>query len=147
MTYRVSGGRGRPRRRPRQPAPYTWPTFVVGLALLLLGLAIVAYWVRYVFAGNLAGGVFTVANGNYLAVHIAAEAVAALLAIVGGLGLLAARHWALATALAALGALLYTSINSMAYSLASAPALTPVFGGVLVTVLLSFVALHFGQRR
>ncbi len=113
---------------------------------MLLGIAMIAYWADFVLRGNMPQGLWTMQNNQYLALHIGAEGLTALLALLGGIGLLVGRGWGMATALVALGGLLYTSINSLAYSLATEPTLTTVFLTVLATVLLSFIALHWSRR-
>ncbi len=140
MVYRTAS------RRRREPTSFTWPAVVVGLLLILLGLAIIIYWVNFVARGNLPQGLWTVEDGSYIAYHLAAEGLISLLAVVGGFGLLAGQGWGMATALVALGGLLYTSVNSLGYSVKSLPVLTPVFLAVAGTVLLSFVALHYSRR-
>ncbi len=146
MAYRVS----RPGRSRNEPRAFTWPAIMVGVILILVGLAIMAYWVNFALKGNLPQGLWTVENNQYIAYHIGAEGLMALLAIVGGFGLLVGRGWGMATALVALGALLYTGVNSLAWSTKNAPGwaggLTPVFLGVLATVMLSFLALHWSRR-
>ncbi len=143
MAYRFTTNRRRVRN---QPTSFSWPAIVVGVLLILIGLAIIAYWVDFTYRGNMPQGLWTMENNQYIVFHQAAEYLMALLAIAGGLGLLAGRGWGMATSLVALGALLYTSINSLAYSLGSAPALTPIFLAVLGVVLLCFVALHWSRR-
>jgi hypothetical protein len=125
---------------------YTWPAILAGIILVLAGIGIIAYWVVYVMGGNMPQGLWTVVGGQYIAYHQAAEFVMALLAIAGGFGLLLGRGWGMATSLAALGALLYTSINSLANSVRNAPSLTPVFLAVLGLSLICFIALHFSRR-
>lgn len=141
MVYRTASRRPR-----RQPTSFTWPAAVVGLFLILIGLGVIAFWVTYVFRGHMPQGIWTVENNVYIIYHQAAEVLAALLAIVGGFGLLMGRGWGMATSLAALGALLYSSINSLAHSVKNAPELTPIFLGVAGAVFLSFVALHYTRR-
>lgn len=142
MAYRVS--RSRPRRA--APRPYTWPAIVVGVVLILIGVAIIGYWVLYALRGNMPDGLWTVVNNQYIAYHQAAEVIMALLAVAGGFGLLSGRGWGMATSLAALGALLYTSVNSLANSVRNEPSFTPIFLAVLGVVLLCFYALHASRR-
>lgn len=143
MAYRVTSNRRRERTAPHS---YSWSAVVVGVILILIGFAIIAYWVNFAYRGNMPQGLWTVENNQYIVFHQAAEYLMALLAIVGGIGLLAGRGWGMATSLVALGALLYTSVNSLAFSLKSAPNLTPIFLAVGGTVLLCFVGLHWSRR-
>lgn len=143
MAYRVTTSR---RRGRGEPGAFSWPAILVGVLLILIGLAIIAYWVDFIYRGNMPEGLWTMVNGQYIVFHQAAEGLMAVLAIVGGLGLLAGRGWGMATSLAALGALLYTSVNSLAFSLVSAPTLVPIFLALLGTVLLCFLALHWSRR-
>ena len=142
MSYRVTNTR----RTGNEPRAYTWPALIVGIVLILAGIGIVVYWVNYWLSGNMPDGLWTLANNQYVVYHQAAEGVMAILAIAGGFGLLLGRGWGMATSLAALGALLYTGINSLSFSFTTAPALTPVFLGVLGFSLLGFIALHFSRR-
>lgn len=143
MVYRVASNRRRERSAPRS---YSWSAIVVGVLLILIGFAIIAYWVDFAYRGNMPQGLWTVENNQYIVFHQAAEYLMAILAIMGGFGLLAGRGWGMATSLVALGALLYTSVNSLAYSLKTATVLTPIFLAVLGTVLLCFIALHWSRR-
>jgi len=141
MGYR--GDRG---WRIARESPLTWPSAAVGVFLLAVGLFILGWWGNFVLAGNMPQGIFTVEKGSYLALHVGAEALTALVAVAGGIGLLRGRLWGVTLGLVSLGGLLYAAINSLAFSLLSAPERTPVFLGVLGAVLLSFIGLHFGRR-
>jgi hypothetical protein len=141
MAYRAS----RVGRR-IEPRSYSWPAILVGIVLILGGLAIIAYWAIFVTGGNMPEGLWTVVGNQYIAYHQAAELVMALLAIAGGFGLLIGRGWGMATSLAALGALLYTSVNSLGNSVRNEPPLTPIFLAVLGVTLVCFIALHFSRR-
>jgi len=141
MAYRAS----RVGRR-IEPRSYSWSAILVGIVLLLVGLAIIAYWVIFVMRGNMPEGLWTVVGNQYIVYHQAAELGMALLAIAGGFGLLIGRGWGMATSLAALGALLYTSVNSLGNSIRNEPSLTPIFLAVLGVTLVCFIALHFSRR-
>lgn len=135
------------RRRP--PAAkvrvYTWPAVVVGLLLILIGLFMLGFWARFILEGGLPQGLATVENNSLIVYHIAAESLIALLALAGGLGLVRGRLWGASTALTALGGLLYSTINSLGFSLRAAPELTPLLASVLAVVVLSFLGLRLGR--
>ncbi|HCJ11367.1 MAG TPA: hypothetical protein DHW14_09445 [Clostridiales bacterium] len=141
MAYRGEG-----RWRIARENTYTWPSVVVGLFLVAVGLFMVGRWVGFVLAGNMPEGLWTVENDRYLVFRIGAEGTVALLAVLGGLGLLRGRPWGTATALVALGGLLHSTVDSLGFSLLSVPESSPLLLGVLGGVLLSFVGLHFGRR-
>jgi hypothetical protein len=135
------------RKRPvTQNSPYTWPAVLVGVFLVLAGLFILGYWAAFILQGGMTEGLWTVENNSYIIFHQAAEGITALLALIGGYGLLRGRHWGLATSLVALGALLYASLNALGFAVYALTELTPVLIGTLSAVLLSFVALRFGRR-
>jgi len=141
MSYRARGVRW----SPGQYQAFTWPAVLVGVILLLVGLAMILFWADFISSGGLDQGLATVDNNVFIVPHILAEVLTALLAIVGGFGLFIGRGWGMATALVALGGILYTSVNSLSHSLRNAPELTPVFLGVLAATLLSFLALHYSR--
>ncbi|MCL6580093.1 MAG: hypothetical protein K6U08_00525 [Firmicutes bacterium] len=141
MGYRV-----RPLRSPQDARGYSWPAVLVGILLFLVGLAVVVWWVDYDLRGNLPQGLWTVQNGIYVVFVQAADGALALLALVGGLGLVLGRGWGMATALAALGATLYAAVARLGWCLRNWPSLTPVFLGLLAFALMSFLALHYSRR-
>ena len=141
MAYRGFG-----RRPGTQGSPYNWAAALVGVLLVLIGLFVLGYWAIFILQGNMAGGLWTVENNAYIVFHQAAGVIMALLALVGGYGLLRGRHWGVSVSLVALGALLYASINALGFSVYALTELTPVLIATLGVVLLSFVALRFGRR-
>lgn len=142
MAYRVTS------KWPRnQPGSFTWLATLIGIALVVVGFGLAAYWAGFALGrGNLPQGIWTVRGSTLVVFHLAAEFVTAFLAVVGGIGLLRGRGWGLATAFTALGALLYTSLNTLGWATLNAPRMVPVLAGGLVAVFLSFIALHFGRR-
>ncbi len=85
----------------------------VSILLVLVGALIIGYWVLYVRGGHLPRGIRTVESGGYIAFHIAAEVITAILCIVGGIWL--TQSTGRLIALLGAGMLLYTSINSLAW--------------------------------
>lgn len=98
--------------------------FVVVSGMVLMGLGIAGIWTRDLMAGekvDLSSGIFKARDpedGSLFWPHWLAEYGTALLLIIGGVGLLAEADWSVAVAGTGLGALLYTSANSLGWSLA-----------------------------
>lgn len=74
------------------------------------------FWVIHLIKGGLPDGIRSLENGGFLAFHITAELLTAVFCIAGGTGLITDSPWGIPVALAAGGMLLYTSINSLAWS-------------------------------
>ena len=82
-------------------------------------------------------------DGSLFLPHWIAEYSTALGLVVGGIGLIADRGWADGVSLAALGALTYTSVNSLGWTLAlpsrrpyAVPMLIGAIGGAVSIVVL-----------
>jgi len=122
---------------------------VVSGLVIVMGIAIAVIWTRDIFLGehvDLSAGPFGARNpdgGDLYWPHWLAEYGTAALLVAGGVGLLADAAWAPVVAAVGAGALLYTSLNSLAWALArderrayAAPMLVGLAIGVLVTVYL-----------
>ena len=95
-----------------------------GVALIVMGVAIAAIWTRDLVAAekvDLSDGFLAARDedGSLFWPHWIAEYGTAGLLLAGGIGLLADASWADVIAPVGAGALLYTSINSMAWALAA----------------------------
>ncbi|MGI2335984.1 MAG: hypothetical protein ACRKGH_05010 [Dehalogenimonas sp.] len=110
--------------------------FIIAALMFFIGIGIIVFWFLHWRAGRLTEGLSTVDSGNYVAFHIAAELITAVLAITAGAlilshGLPSARPWIFLAA----GALIYTSVNSMGWSVKNDRRLTPVFVITFITAL------------
>jgi len=85
----------------------------------LTGAGIVRYWVRWLRQGNLKDGVRTVEGDSYIALHVAAEALAGVVSIVAAIGLVTGRGWATVAGAFALGMVAYSTINALGSALHS----------------------------
>jgi len=81
------------------------------------GAGIVRYWVRWLRQGNLKEGIRTVEGDSYIALHVAAEALAGAAAIVAAIGLVTGRAWATIAGAFALGMVAYSTINALGWAL------------------------------
>lgn len=87
----------------------------IGTLLVLVGVLIIGYWILYAIRGQLKQGFRTVESGGYIAFHILAEVITAILCILGGVQLALSLKIGTLTALLGSGMLLYTSINGLAW--------------------------------
>lgn len=98
----------------------------LGVFLLVMGVAIAAVWTRDIVTGariDRASGTMRArepGSGTLLLPHWIAEYATSGALVVGGVGLLGDRAWGRAVALVSVGALLYTSVNSLGWALAGA---------------------------
>jgi hypothetical protein len=81
------------------------------------GAGIVRYWVRWLRQGNLKEGMRTVEGDSYIALHVAAEALAGVASIVAAIGLVTGRAWATVAGAFALGMVAYSTINALGWAL------------------------------
>jgi hypothetical protein len=97
---------------------------VIAVLMMLMGAGIAGVWTIDIVKGdkvNLGDGVLQAREGDtgsLLWPHWVAEYTTALLLLVGGGGVLAGTGWARVPAGFALGALFYTSVNSLGWVLA-----------------------------
>ena len=108
--------------------------------LIFVGLGIATFWVAWILMGNLTEGVRTVENENYIVFHIAAELIAAALAFTGGVLWLSAHRRAPVFVQVALGALIYTGLNSMAWGIRNDPLISVFFG---LTFIVGLIGLYW----
>jgi hypothetical protein len=122
-----------------------WSETVVPIYMIVQGAAIAAIWTADIASGTLADGFFSAKeNGVLYWPHITAEYITAAGLAAGGIAALTGAGWAGAAAYAALGALLYTSLNSLNWALAekkrlpyAVPMFVGLFGSVASMVLLA----------
>jgi hypothetical protein len=94
---------------------------VIAIFMVVTGLGISGIWTADIVGGKFSdrGSFFEWREGeNMLWPHICAEYLTSAALITGGIGLFAAKEWALNVSFAALGALPYTAINSSGWVLA-----------------------------
>ena len=95
------------------------------------GVGIMRYWVRWLRQGNLKEGVRTVENDSYVALHVAAEALAGLASVVSAIGLVTGKTWATIAGAFALGMVTYSSLNALGWALRNDRKLvTPLLGAL-----------------
>ena len=112
-------------------------------SMMLMGVAIAAVWTRDIVSGkvDLSGGVFAARDpngGTLFWPHWVAEYATASALVVAGFAVLADASWSESAAAAALGALLYTSTNSLGWAFAAPerrPYAAPMLAGVAIGVL------------
>jgi hypothetical protein len=115
--------------------------------MAVMGLGIAGVWTRDIVAADqldIAAGRLRAREpgaGSFLLPHWIAEFGTAGLLLAGSIGLLAEAGWALALSLVALGALVYTSTNSLGWALAerarlpyAAPMAMGAVGGVAAII-------------
>jgi hypothetical protein len=114
---------------------------VVAGLMILMGVAIAGVWTRDIITGDrvdLSAGVLRAREGDdgtLLWPHWIAEYATAALLIGGGIGLLLDTSWARTVAALGLGALFYTSTNSLGWALAERDRhsyTVPMIAGILV---------------
>jgi hypothetical protein len=112
--------------------------------MIVMGLAIAGVWTKDIIAGDkvdLSAGLFRARDGNegpLLWPHWIAEYATAAALLAGGMGLLADAAWGRPVAGLALGALFYTSVNSLGWALARSDRLgyaVPMLAGVVVSLV------------
>jgi hypothetical protein len=99
------------------------PETAIALFMIVMGVGIAGVWTADLMRGtrvDLSSGLLKARDdgGSLLLPHWVAEYGTAAGLIGGGIGLLSAAPWAAPVAGAALGATLYTSINSLGWALA-----------------------------
>jgi hypothetical protein len=95
-----------------------------------------------------------VQNNNFIVLNICADAIAALLVLVGAMGLFTHQQWGRPAALIGGGMVIYATIIGLGYTLNYDPTLTAVLIVSLAIVLLCFALLwsdhaitHLRARR
>ena len=116
----------------------------VAILMIGMGLAIAGIWTRDILAGDqvdLSEGLFRARDaksGTLFWPHWLAEYSTAALLTVSGIGLLADVSWATLLAGIALGALFYTSTNSLGWAFAERERFSyagPMIAGIIVSLV------------
>ena len=116
-------------------------SIVVPVLLVAMGVAMAAIWAKDILRGDqvdASAGIFAARDpeaGTLFWPHWLAEFGTAILLVAGGLALIADARWAPVVAAAGTGALLYTSMNSLAWALARRERRTyavPMLAGLVV---------------
>ena len=116
----------------------------IAVLMMVMGVGIAGVWTRDILAGelvDLSEGLFQARDGDdgsLLWLHWLAEYTTAACLTVGGIGLLSDSAWGGPLAGFALGALFYTSVNSLGWALARRERRAysaPMIAGVLVSLL------------
>jgi hypothetical protein len=124
-----------------------WISFFVPVFMILLGAGIAGIWTVDIMKGKFynQGNFFNWINdgGDKMWPHIFAEYITAAGLIIGGIALYTAKPWATPFSLVFLGALCYTSLNSMSWVFAQKdrigygiPMMAGLAGGVASIVIL-----------
>ena len=96
--------------------------------LVIIGFGIIGFWTIHIIKGGLPRGIKTIENGGYISFHIFTELLTGVLCITSGIAVLTNEPWGIILILTTAGMLLYTSINSLAWSeVRSKPAFTVIF--------------------
>ena len=115
---------------------------IIGILLLLIGLGMIGFWVLHISKGGLLQGIRTLESGGYIAFHITAEFITAILLVLGGLALTLSIKCGAPVALFASGMLAYTGMNSLAWrEVKNKPLLSVMFVVPLVIAIISGVYL------
>ena len=113
-------------------------------SMMLMGIGILVVWTGDIVRGDKVDrsrGLFRARendDGSLLWPHWVAEYTTALLLIAAGVGLLADTGWAATVSALALGALFYTSVNSLGWALATRERhayAVPMIIGLVVSVV------------
>ena len=118
---------------------------MVGAFVALDGVAVVGLWMLSLSSGAFGGipGLLVYQDGNFPVLHVSAELLMGLLAIVCGIALMRRQAWANGLALFALGMLAYSSINSAGWPIKNNPSLLlPMIATGVLVLLASPVLLR-----
>ena len=125
----------------------------VAAFMIVMGIAMAAIWTKDILFNDevdTSAGLFKArdTDGTIFWFHWVAEYGTAALLMAGGLGLLLDARWSSLVALLGLGALLYTSMNSLGWAFASkerysyaAPMLVGLIGGLLAVAWIVVAAV------
>ena len=114
----------------------------IGILLMVVGLAMIGFWVFHISKGGLPQGIRTLESGGYLVFHITAELITGVLCMLGGLALILTLKCGIPVALFASGMLAYTGMNSLAWNeVKNKPVLSLMFLVPLVIAVVSGVYL------
>jgi hypothetical protein len=123
----------------------TWQILASVALLAILGLGMLGVWVMWLLQGNLTDGIYTMQNNSFIVCNILADAIAALLVLVGAVGLFIDQRWGHPITLIGGGMVIYAGIIGLGYTLQSDPTLTPMLIGSVAIVLICFALLWTDQ--
>jgi hypothetical protein len=123
----------------------TWRVLTAVILLAILGLGMLGEWAMWLLQGNLTDGIYTVQNNSFIVCNIFADAIAALLVLVGAVGLFIDHPWGRPITFIGGGMVIYATIIGLGYTLQSEPALTPMLIVSLAIVLTCFALLRSDQ--
>ena len=117
----------------------------ISILLILVGVMIIGYWIVYSARGHLSEGFCTVESGGYIAFHILAEIITAILCVIGGIWLVSSLKWGNLITLFGSGMLLYTSINGLAWKeVKNRPVMSLLFiPPAIIAILSAFYLILF----
>ena len=114
----------------------------ISILLTLVGVMIIGYWIVYFLKGHLAQGFRTIELDGYIAFHILAEIITAVLCVIGGVRLALDLNAGNLIALLGSGMLLYTSINGLAWKeVKTRPMMSLLFIPPAIIAILSAIYL------
>ena len=126
---------------------------VVAVFMVVMGIAMTAIWTKDILFSDevdTSAGLFKArdTDGTIFWFHWVAEYGTAALLVSGGIGLLLDARWSPAVALLGLGALLYTSMNSLGWAFAleerypyAIPMLAGLIGGLVAAAWIVVAAM------
>ena len=126
---------------------------VVAVFMIVMGVAMAAIWTKDILSNDeidTSAGLLKARDtgGTIFWFHWVAEYGTAALLIAGGLGLMLEARWSFLPALLGLGALLYTSMNSLGWAFAckerfsyAVPMLVGLIGGLAAAVWIVLTAM------
>lgn len=123
-----------------------WKTGLAAAILGLLGAAILGLWAVNLSQGFLSNGLQTVENDTLAVFHLAAETLMGFTALAAAWGLAAGKGWGPTAGVAALGMVVYSTINSLSHSVRNDPSLSPVLLISLLLAVVGLLALSAGER-
>jgi hypothetical protein len=97
-----------------------WTQKAIPTFMIIMGVGIASIWIMDITSGEFSGqgNFFQWKNygGEYLWPHICAEYLTAIGLFTGGVGLIKQKKWAVSLSCISLGALTYTSLNSLGWT-------------------------------
>jgi len=124
---------------------------IAAITMVILGAVILLTWAAFIATGVLDQGIRTVErseHGQYLAFHLAAETLMAMLLIAGGAGLLLKTSWSQPVAFLGLGMTVYSTVNSLSHTVRNEPVLTPVLLiSLVIAVAVIVLLVRAGTRN
>lgn len=140
------GARVRPDHDTNRPSSAVAGRLIGGI-LILEGLGTYAIWFLSLSGGAFPQGLLHYQDGNFPALHLAAELLMGSMALLAGTALLVRWKSARSLALLAFGGLAYSSINSAGWPIENQPVLLIPMALTLVAAVACVPYLLFGSRE